>query len=412
MGDEAMWARDRWLFIAVYVVSAVVVAASVCWSNLIDLSVYTAGGRAILDGAPLYSTGGIDGLPFTYTPFAAVMFVPLALMGPLGPVLVTSATVAALARVSFLIARVLAPATDFSVLRVAHLIFLFGILSEPLTETLRLGQVNAVVLWMVVEALTCRQGSRRVALLGIAAAIKLTPLAFIGLLVISRRWKDAALSGSVFLATVGAGWLVQPEEAHRYWTELVGNASRIGGVSFVGNQSLNGSLWRLLGPGGSRPIWMAGSLLLVLGCYFVATRAQTARQWLAAFGAVGLTSLLASPISWSHHWVMALPALATLCFAPIRALRWFGYGGVVLLLSRAIWTVPNRDDVEYQHHGFQLIVGNAYVLYGALAVIATLWWSLRGTERVPGSHKSSIQIQDPFALVPLHSLVPVTEVDG
>jgi len=194
LGGLVTSVRNRWFFGAVYSVTALVVLGSVIPSNLIDLSVYTAGGRAILHGAPLYGAGGIDGFPFTYTPFAAILFVPLALAGPLGSAIMTGASIAALARVSLLVARVVAPDRGLPVALVAHAVFLLALLSEPLTETLRLGQVNAVVLWMVVESFACRPGSRRVALLGIAAAIKLTPLVFIGLLILTRRWKDAALS--------------------------------------------------------------------------------------------------------------------------------------------------------------------------------------------------------------------------
>jgi alpha-1,2-mannosyltransferase len=290
---------------------------------------------------------------------------------------ITLASLAALARVSLLIARSVAHTTGRSVSVVAHVVFLVSLLSDPMTETLRLGQVNAIVLWMVVESFACRPGSRRIALLGIAAAIKLTPLVFIGLLVLSRRWKDAALSGGVFLATVAVGWLVQGEEAHRYWTELVGNASRVGSVSFVGNQSLNGMLWRLSGPGGNQPVWLVGSLALGIGCYWVAMRSLAGGRWLSAVGAVGLLSLLVSPISWSHHWVLAIPAVVALSMAPVRGLRWFGWAGAVLLLSRVIWVVPNRGDVEYQHHGLQVLVGNAYVLWGITAVVAMVWWSVR-----------------------------------
>ena len=398
-----MSVRDRWFFCSVYVMTALVVFACVVWSNLIDLSVYTAGGRAILHGTPLYSAGGIDGFPFTYTPFAAVLFVPLALVGPLGPTVITFASLAALARASLLIARFVAPATGRSVSVVAHVVFLVALLSEPMTETLRLGQVNALVLWMVVESSACRPGSRRVALLGIAAAIKLTPLVFIGLLVLSRRWKDAAVSGGVFLATVAVGWLVQGEEAHRYWTELVGNASRVGAVSFVGNQSLNGLLWRLLGQGGNQSVWLLGSLALGVGCYVSATRWLARGRWLPAVGVVGLFSLLASPISWSHHWVMAIPALCALSMAPARGLRWFGWAGAALLLSRVIWVVPNRGDVEYQHHGLQVLVGNAYVLYGITAVFLMACWSIRtGSSggRVSGRASATIQVdEDPVDVV-------------
>src|SRR5215207_7325458 len=46
-----------------------------------DLSVYLYGGRAVLDGLPVYEYGDpVTGLHFTYPPFAAVVMLPLALL--------------------------------------------------------------------------------------------------------------------------------------------------------------------------------------------------------------------------------------------------------------------------------------------------------------------------------------------
>ena len=44
-----------------------------------DLDVYIAGGRAVLEGRPLYDVQ-VAGLPFTYPPFAAVLFIPLTIL--------------------------------------------------------------------------------------------------------------------------------------------------------------------------------------------------------------------------------------------------------------------------------------------------------------------------------------------
>lgn len=45
--------------------------------GLLDLSVYRAGSRRLLDGASIYAQPSGD-LPFTYPPFAALVLVPLA----------------------------------------------------------------------------------------------------------------------------------------------------------------------------------------------------------------------------------------------------------------------------------------------------------------------------------------------
>jgi len=51
----------------------------------IDLEVYRTGARALLDGGDLYGRlprlGDGHELPFTYPPFAALAFIPLAILG-------------------------------------------------------------------------------------------------------------------------------------------------------------------------------------------------------------------------------------------------------------------------------------------------------------------------------------------
>ena len=65
----------------------------------IDIDVYRMGGRAWLDGSPLYADGamfatqgGLD-LPFTYPPLAAIVFAPFAMMSlPAASVVITAIT--------------------------------------------------------------------------------------------------------------------------------------------------------------------------------------------------------------------------------------------------------------------------------------------------------------------------------
>jgi alpha-1,2-mannosyltransferase len=360
--------RQRILALVLLVVGVVVATWTVWGSGFTDLSVYVAGGRAILDGEPLYRATGDFGLPFTYTPFAALLFVPLALTGPVAPVLMLLASLAALVRVSFLLGRALAAAWDAD-LR-ACTVGLLGLMlvSEPVTATLAFGQVNILVLWLVVEAFGARRASGPW-LIGIAAAIKLTPLAFVPLMLGSRRSRDGLVSLLAFAVTVLLGWLAQPGEATRYWSALAADARRVGGVAYVSNQSLNGMLWRLDGPGGNRAVWAVACVVVGLVCYVAGIRALRGGDWILAVGSVGLFSLLASPISWSHHWVLLAPMLVALCLLRTRTSISLAVLGVVVVTSRVIWWVPNTSDLEYGHRGWQIVAGNAYALFGLVVVV-------------------------------------------
>ncbi|HSN12251.1 MAG TPA: glycosyltransferase 87 family protein [Propionibacteriaceae bacterium] len=367
----------RGMAVVLLAVGAVVAVRSAVGSDFVDLSVYEAGGRAVLRGLPLYRATGDNGLPFTYPPFAALLFVPLTLAGPTAPLLMVISSIAALARIAVLLGRELSVAWDLDPFAGTAGLLGLVLMSEPVTASLSFGQVNALVLWLVVEAFAVRRAGAPW-LIGLASAIKLTPLAFVPLMG-ARRPRDGVSSVLAFTLTVALGWWVQPSEAARYWSALVVDAGRVGGISYVGNQSINGMLWRLAGPGGVPWAWALCCLVVGLVCYAVGIRALGRGEWILAAGSVGLFSLLASPISWSHHWVGVTPVLVALCLRRSRVSTLLAFAGVVVLTSRVIWRIPSSSGLHHEHDVWQFLGGNAYVLFG-LVVVAHLGWSLRGTD--------------------------------
>src|SRR5262249_789010 len=139
--------------------------------------------------------------------------------------------------------------------------------------------------------------------------------------------------------------------------------SRVGGVAYVSNQSLNGVITRLTHPGGNKPVWAVLAVSVLALCLWAATRLWSDGLVLPAIATLALPILLVSPVSWSHHWVWAIVIVAALAderFGPWWA-RWtLLVGTVALFTSNIIWTVPNTNDREYAHHGWQLVRANAY----------------------------------------------------
>ena len=131
-------------------------------------------------------------------------------------------------------------------------------------------------------------------------------------LVLVGRRAAAARAVAVFLATVVVGFLLVPASAADYWTHTVWDAGRVGGIEYVRNQSVNGVLTRLLGEEPSTALWfavaapLAGAVLLLAAAVW--RRGDRDVAVLLAAGSM----LLASPISWDHHWVWAAPALLVL----------------------------------------------------------------------------------------------------
>ena len=84
-------------------------------------------------------------------------------------------------------------------------------------------------------------------LVGLAAGVKLTPaitgLYFLGI----RRWGTAAFAAIVFAGTVALALSLIGAQARYYFTDLLGDASRIGPIGTSFNQSWRGGLSRILG---------------------------------------------------------------------------------------------------------------------------------------------------------------------
>ncbi|AZQ39394.1 DUF2029 domain-containing protein [Streptomyces cyaneochromogenes] len=248
---------------------------------------------------------------FTYPPFAAVVMLPMALVGL--HVAIALALLLNLAALAFAL-RVLAGRSWrrygwYGVALAACVLALF----EPLRDTFSFGQVNVLLLALVLlDCWLLSTGRERWAGVGIglAAAIKLTPAAFIGLLLVARRWRTAAVATAVAAAATALAAWVAPDASRFYWTHAMWDTTRVGRLDYVSNQSVQGILARL--GVADRAVW-AVVVLLVLGVWMARTRrAVLAEDWTAAFALTGLTACLVSPITWVHHLVWLLPSFAVL----------------------------------------------------------------------------------------------------
>jgi alpha-1,2-mannosyltransferase len=288
--------------------------------NLVDLHVYVDGSAELLRDDLYdftYSEETPDfPLPFTYPPFAALVFFPLhylpfTLVGVCWQ-LATIAAMFLLIRLSLGLVLGDDTATSPHWTRIAMLWTALALWTEPVRTTLDYGQVNV---FLALGALVAIRSSRwwvAGGLVGIIAGIKLTP-AITGLyFVATKRWKAAIFSAVAFGATVGLSYLILGHQAGTYFTTLLGDADRIGPVGSVWNQSLRGAMSRVAGYDvGSGPVWIIGVAICAVLAFF-AWRALRADDRLGTLIVVQLLGLLVSPISWSHHWVWVMPLLVWL----------------------------------------------------------------------------------------------------
>ncbi len=315
-------------------------------TNFIDLHVYVDGAATMGDGG-LYDfvyRPVIPPLPlqFTYPPFAALVFYPLhflpfAVVGLLWQL----GVVAALYGSAVLVLRLL-KVTDA---RRAMAWTALAIWFEPVRHLFELGQIGALLMVAVLGAVVSRRWWVSGLLVGLAAGVKLTPavagLYFVG----ARRWRAVAWSAAVFAATVALSIAVGGAQARFYFTDLMGNAGRVGVVDTPMNQSLRGVLGYVAG----HDVGYGPALLVAVA----ATAVLGVLAWwrigpddaLGRIVVVMLFGLLISPISWTHHWVWVLPLVMWLVLGDRRArTRWVGWAWVVLAYVGAPWLVTFAGD--------------------------------------------------------------------
>lgn len=379
------WWRVGMGVAGVAVVASVVTAVVAGGWAMIDLGVYRWGGEMARLPGSLYQAEYDGHLLFTYTPMAAVAFMPLSML-PFGvvQVLMVTASIGALAVTVGACLRSLGYRPGREVAGLGLAISAVAILLEPVRETLAFGQVNLILLALVVVDLCLPDTSRWKGVgVGVATGIKLTPMIFIAYLVITRRWAAAGRAAGVAAASVVAAFAVLPAASGEYWFgRLFLDPSRVGGIAYVANQSWQGALVRLTGSlDAARPWWWLAVLATVAVGLAVAWWWSRRGAELAAIVAVALTGLLVSPVSWSHHWVWVVPVLVLAVDAALRGPPWrWALPAVVVAVFSAvapprglIWLVPNEDDRELAWNLGQAILGNLYLVAG-LGVLGWLAW--------------------------------------
>ncbi|ULE32112.1 glycosyltransferase 87 family protein [Mycobacterium sp. IDR2000157661] len=376
----------------------------------IDVDVYRMGGQAWLDGRPLYADGamfatqgGLD-LPFTYPPLAAVLFSPLALLSldvasavitattlillvvaltilltrlevwpqpPLGKSRVTSEP--AWLRRTWLAAAIVAPAV---------------ILLEPIRSNFDFGQINVVLMTLVIaDCVPRRTPWPRGMLLGLAIALKLTPAVFLLYFLLRRDVRALLVTAVSAAAATLLGAAFAWSDSLEYWTETVRNTDRIGTATLNTNQNIAGALARLgLGEGPQFVLWLLACFAVLALTVFAVRRVLRADQPVLALMCVAMFGLVVSPVSWSHHWVWALPTLVVSAVVAYRlrnaALAVVAAAGLPLMVWTPIVLMPEHRETAASL--WRQLIGGSYVWWAVAVILATATVSVRTARRADG----------------------------
>jgi alpha-1,2-mannosyltransferase len=351
--------------------------------STIDLQVYVYAVKDMLAGKDIFATTTpFWNLSFIYPPIAAILMTPLA-FGPyvFWQVVWTGGLVWAQQSV---LKRCGAPrGWKLGLIGIAVVLAM-----EPIRTTLGYGQVNTILMALVIADLLPDPPAqpRRIpqgTLIGLAAAIKLTPALFVIFMFLIDKRRPAITALVSFAVFTGIGALLLFRETLVFFGGLSGGDTRTASPLYAGNQSLLGVFFRLIDT--SRATTLVGlavaGVLAVLGC-LVAAHWWRNDEKVFGVALVGLTTCLASPLSWTHHYVWILPmAMAVLSPGVPRWARYVGGFWVIwVCICLPLAALPYGGGRERHFDFLQQLLADLGPLLGGI-LIAGLAWQLVVTMR-------------------------------
>ena len=335
-------------------------------NGLLDLQIYTNSARAWLDGGSIYDyRAPVFNLSATYPPIGPLLFAVFTPFTADGrEVVFTALSLAALFGCAWLVAG-LARIDESKRLTWAAWAFAASTVTIPVWLTLRQGQIN-IIIWLLVlvDLDAIRRKARWTGMaMGLATAIKLIPGLFIVWSAATRRWWTTLRAVAALVLATAIGWALAPADSRRYWTDLLWNSDRIGSLQDARNNSFLGILARLLEPGPLRTgLWLLVVVVVLTGALVRSIQASRSGDLLAVAAIVGCSSVVISPISWTHHLGFLLVALAA--FVVSARTRWS------LVLCAAAWIFL----VDPGGHGDSALFST---IRGCLAVLAVFTTPIR-----------------------------------
>ncbi len=332
----------------------------------LDLSIYLLGGAHASANDLFTVTSSTDHLGFTYPPFSALLFSPFAHF-PLRAceVIFSWVNLAALFALIVVSLRAVCSALDKrTVVWWGLALVLPVLLFDPVRQTFLLGQVNIILALMIVADLTLDLPLPRGILVGLAAAIKVTPIILIPYLFLTRQGRSGLRAIASFCAAALLATAFNGSTSWAYWTHYIRDPQRAGMLSWIGNQGVLGATERILGHTVTTPTTFV-IVLSVSGLgLLIAAGAYRRSSPVLGLLVVEATESLASPVSWSHHFIWMVLLVAWLALAEDRPRygEWYALGVAVLLWAAPYWWVPHGPAVTFAGRGWLTPLGDTYVL--------------------------------------------------
>jgi alpha-1,2-mannosyltransferase len=266
-----------------------------------------------------------------------------------------------------------------SALAVGAGVAILSVCFEPVSQTFLKGQINLILMGLVVmDCLLPRTPWPRGILIGLAAAIKLTPAVFVLFFLVRWQWRPVVATVVSFLAFEGLGWWLAPQDSKDYWLSVLWDPDRIGNAGYAGNQALRGALHRLdLSVSVETLVWVTVSGLVLAATWFLAALSRRRGDDLAALIAIATSCLVVSPVSWSHHWVWIVPAAMLAGRVLWRQGTFAQVGAWAALLPFVIsphWWFAQKQDHRLGWRWWQHPLGDSYLLVALGFLITMVIW--------------------------------------
>jgi alpha-1,2-mannosyltransferase len=367
-----------------YVIAAAAAIAAIVYLSVwghrygTDLRVYRDSVNSWRSGkSPYLATFTQSHLAFTYPPFALFVLSPLTWASfPVTQWLLWMASVAAATGSIVLVLRDMGAEVTQRLWCNAFAWSCVSVIAlEPARSGIDYGQIEFILMFIVVADLLVTAPPYRGIGIGIAAAVKLTPLAFIIILVISRDLKSAIRATVSFLVWTALSWFFWPALSHLYWLHDVSHPARVGTIAYGGNQSWYAILHRPPFPAsGSEVAWLLLSLITLAVSTFISWRCVRINHKASAIVSIALAGLLISPISWTHHWiwVVLIPALMVRHRSsdlpqPVRIMLW---GLIILTIAAPYWWFSRGIPADIFEAVLPLWTSAVLVVWGATEFVA------------------------------------------
>ncbi|MBP2182506.1 glycosyltransferase 87 family protein [Amycolatopsis magusensis] len=358
----------------------------------IDLEVYRNGFTAWREDRDIYGvmpeTQIGNPLPFIYPPFALLALLPFAaLPWYTANTLLVLANFAAIAATVYVVGRHVWPAGGpRGAIMIAALVTPLSTYLEPVGDTFSFGQVNLLLMGLVaVDCLAPKAWWPRGIGVGLAAAVKLTPAAFVLYFLLRKDYRAALVAALTGVAATAVGFVVDFAGSVKFWTGGSDGLAEVSGSPFRTNQAIEAALARFgLSPADVTVWWIVLGLVL-LGVTIVAMRRSDPAPALMANAAL---ALLVSPTSWSHHWVWVVPALVVMLAYVVRrvaessltAIGWFTAAllTTVAFIVAPFHELPGYGDKELLWTTGQQLAGNIYLMLAVAFLLCLALPALTG----------------------------------